>query len=241
MRLASTGRPIDAAGRVSKLRGAIAEAKAAGATHFVFSGDLTEFGTPRQYETFAEALTAEKLSGDQVTLIPGNHDAYTSASAWKRAIDGPLRTWARGAAAEPGKVQPIADAFVLPVDVSRHQNVAMSTGFVTAEVGDALAKRLADPALAREAVLLVVHHPPFMHANAAWHWINGLRDQHRVLSLLERHPHAHLLHGHLHRRMQSPVGELTRPRVFGVPAVVNAAGSRMRLYEVRDGELHPAD
>lgn len=241
MRLASTGRVIDPAGRIEKLRGALAEARRAQATHYVFSGDLTEFGTTPQFEAFAEVLADAGLASDAVTLIPGNHDAYTAVDGWKRAVDGPLRTWARGAAAEAGKVQAITGAFVLPVDVSRHQNVAMSQGFVTAEVGDALARRLADPALAREAVLLVVHHPPFKHDNAAWHWINGLHDQHRVLSLVERHAHAHVLHGHLHRRVQRPVGGLTRPRVFCVPAVVNVAGPRMRLYDVRDGAVHEVD
>ena len=241
MRLASTGRVLDAEGRMEKLRGALAEAQRASATHFVFSGDLTEFGTERQYETFAALLSEARLGGDAVTLIPGNHDAYTSPTGWRRAIEGPLRAWARGAAAEPGKVQPIERAFVLPVDVSRHQNVIRSQGYVTAEVGAALAKRLADPALAREAVLLVVHHTPFKHDNAAWQWINGLHDQERVLSLLEQHPHAHVLHGHLHRRIQRPVGELARPRVFCVPAVVNVAGARMRLYDVSDGAVTQVD
>jgi 3',5'-cyclic AMP phosphodiesterase CpdA len=237
MRLASTGRVVDALGRMEKLRGALAEAKRASATHYVFSGDLTEFGTEKQFETFAELLSDAGLTGDQVTLIPGNHDAYTSASGWQRAIAGPLQTWAAGAAAEGGKVQEIARAFVLPVDVSRHQNVIWSQGYVTEEVGAALARRLADPALAREAVLLVVHHPPFKHDNPGWHWLNGLRDQHRVLSLLERYPHAHVLHGHLHRRIERPVGDVARARVFCVPAVVNVSGARVRFYEVSDGVM----
>lgn len=241
MRMVSGGRAMDAEARLTKLRGAIAEGKRAGAKHFVFSGDLTEFGTTQQFETLAETLAEAQLSSDEVTLIPGNHDLYRADDGWTRAVEGPLSPWARGAAAEAGKVQPIEGAFVLPVDTSRHQNFALAAGFMTEALGDALGKRLSDRALQGAAVLLVVHHSPFMHKNAAWHWLNGLREQHHVLSLLEKHENAHLLHGHLHRRVQSPVGKVARPRVFGVPAVVNASGKRLRLYDVRDGALHEAD
>jgi hypothetical protein len=48
-----------------------------------------------------------------VTLLPGNHDAYTSPDAWRLAMEGPLRPFRRSSATERGKVIDLGDAVLL--------------------------------------------------------------------------------------------------------------------------------
>ncbi len=234
----SLARPLDARGRARKLRRGLAAAKRAGADHFVISGDLTEVGAPDQFEAFAEELDASGIDPERITLVPGNHDAYTSGEAWRRALEGPLRPYVRGAALEPGHVVERGDVVLLPIDVSCFQSIARSAGVLSPANGDALERRLDDPALEKKAIVVVQHHQPFTHARSAWQWIDGLRGSERLMGLLARHPRVSVLHGHMHKVVDRIVG-LGVSRIFGAPAIVDDAEGepRVRLYDVRDGAL----
>src|SRR5580692_2045741 len=78
VKFVSIGRSLDGRGRAAKLRRALAAAERSGADHFVISGDLTEVGTQEQYEAFADTLHDSAIHPERFTLVPGNHDAYTS-------------------------------------------------------------------------------------------------------------------------------------------------------------------
>jgi 3',5'-cyclic-AMP phosphodiesterase len=236
VRFVSLGRPLDAWERKRKLASAFAAAERAGANHYVVSGDLTETGTPEQFEAFAEVLDATRLAPSSITLVPGNHDAYTAADAWTRALSGPLAPYAQTSALTPGQVVDRGDVCFLPVDVACHQAVTRSAGELSDHNADALGQRLADTGLAKKAVVIVQHHPPYRRFGA-WQWVDGLRGWARLMGLLQRSSHAQLLHGHLHRAV-SHVVHLGRDRIFGAPAVVDDEHApRVRMYEVRDGAL----
>ena len=55
-RFLSFGRPLDALGRRNKLVHALSAARRVGADHVVISGDLTEIGSPGEFECLGEAL-----------------------------------------------------------------------------------------------------------------------------------------------------------------------------------------
>ncbi len=236
LRFVSLGRPLDASERARKLASAFAAAQRAGADHFVVSGDLTETGTPEQFEAFAEILSDSKIEPARITLVPGNHDAYTSASAWGNALSGPLAPYAPTSAGAPGLVVDRGGLCFLPVDVACHQPVTRSAGELSERAAEFLERRFADPLLARGAVVLVQHHPPYRRFGA-WQWIDGLRGWANLMSLLERFPHVQLLHGHLHRAVSRMVS-VGRDRIFGAPAVVDdEQAPRVRMYELQDGAL----
>ena len=104
VRFLSFGRPLDAEARQRKLRRSLETAKRVGAQHFVLSGDLTEIGAPGEYETLAEVLHDSGIAPDRMTLVPGNHDVYSTAEAWRWALEGPLAAFAKTSAREPGPV-----------------------------------------------------------------------------------------------------------------------------------------
>lgn len=231
VRFLSLGRSVDARARIDRLRAVLASAKSAGADHVVFSGDLTETGAPEQFETLAEVLAGSGFTPDAFTLVPGNHDAYDSASGWRDALAGPLSDYRRGAAREPGKVVEVGDVVLLPVDVACHQPYTRSAGELDDVTAAALERRLGDPAFLRRSVVVVMHHPPSPHASRAWQWLDGLRGHERIMSMLVKHPNVTLMHGHLHSEVRRSVGSGPE-RVFGAPAVVDDASGepRVRLY-----------
>jgi len=238
----SLGRPIDPRARAKKLSRALDAAKASGADHVVISGDLTELGDAVEFEHFADVLDAARMPEDSVTLVPGNHDAYTTPAAWRRALAGPLKKWATASATEPGKVVERPGVALLPIDTSCFQSIARSGGEFTRDAARAVETRLFDPAFRDKALVLVLHHPPYAkQKNPVWEWIDALRGGTHVLDLLRKHPRVQLLHGHLHKVVDRIVGSMARARIFGAPATVDdEATPRVRLYDVRDGSIESA-
>lgn len=246
----SLGRPVDPRARACKLARALEAAKASGADHIVISGDLTEMGDPAEFEHFASVLADAGMPEDGVTLVPGNHDAYTSGAEWRRALKGPLRGYAKASATEPGKIVERGDVAFLPIDTTCFQSIARSGGTFTPDAARSVQARIDDPALRDKALVLVMHHPPFMHhRNPMSQWIDGLRGCTHVLDMLARHPRLQILHGHLHRVVDRIVdlgkgvaGAATRARVFGAPATVDdgEGTARVRLYDMRDGAFESA-
>jgi 3',5'-cyclic AMP phosphodiesterase CpdA len=237
----SLGRAIDPRRRARKLAHALGVAKSSGAHHVVISGDLTELGDETEFEHFAEILEAAGFDEDCVTLVPGNHDAYT-ANGWKKALAGPLERW-RGASAEaPGKVIDRGPVALLPIDTSCFQSVVKAGGEFSPDAARAVESRLMDPALRGKAIVLVLHHAPFVHTKAPLHrFVDGLRGCAHVVDLLMRHRQLQVLHGHLHHVVDRVLGA-AETRIFGAPAVCDRtdAGSCVRLYDVRDGALQSA-
>ncbi|WP_394826787.1 metallophosphoesterase family protein [Pendulispora albinea] len=241
VRFVSLGRKLDARERMRKVTRALEAAQRAGVDHVVVSGDLTETGTARQFEAVAEVFHDSRIPPSQVTMVPGNHDAYTAPRAWREALDGPLRAYAETSAHGPGAVVERPGFCILPIDVACHQPVTRSSGELSMLEADALERRLRDPAFSRKAVVVVQHHPPNPHRVPAWQWIDGLRGWARMMKLLEQNPEVQVLHGHLHYAVNRMVVN-GRDRIFGAPAVVSDKDDavRVRLYEVRDGVLESA-
>ena len=216
-RFVSLGRRLDAEGRMEKARAAIAHARAAGAEHFLFTGDLTETGTAAQFEALAELLAQCNLRPEDVTLVPGNHDAYTSATGWRDALGGPLQPWAANAALEPGKVVDLGGTFILPLDATFHQPVTRSAGRYTDELRVAVEKCIADAASAQ--LVIAIHHPPHPRLGP-WQWVDGLLGCGQLLDAIAAHDRVIVAHGHLHK---AATGIHGRARVIGAAAVVDGA------------------
>jgi Icc protein len=232
MRFAAFGQALSPKARVARLAAALRAAQDAGAVHLVVTGDLTELGTTAQFEALAEVLSDARIDPDRVTLVPGNHDAYTRADAWQRALEGPLFRFRRSSACGEGSIVERARAFFLPVDVACHQHFTRAAGELTPRAADALEARVADLSGRGRPVVIVLHHSPIAHRPRAWQWLHGLRGGERILDLLARFPDVHVLHGHLHHEVELSL-DARRPRIFGAPAVVDdpERAPRVRLYE----------
>jgi 3',5'-cyclic AMP phosphodiesterase CpdA len=239
-RFLSFGRPLDPVGRRRKLAHALSAARRSGAHHVVISGDLTEIGEAEEFESLAEVLHDSGIPADRFTLVPGNHDLYTRADAWRVALDGPLAAFRQGSASGPGVVVECAGVHILPVDVAYHQPVTRSAGRMPADTLELLRRRAADPALSDRPLVVVQHHPPFVRKTGALQWIDGLMGAPSVMALLEAFRHLFVLHGHLHHIVNRALG-CGIDRILGATAVVDdREAPRVRVYDVTDGRLTAA-
>jgi 3',5'-cyclic AMP phosphodiesterase CpdA len=240
VRFLSFGRPLDAAGRQLKLGRSLRTARRIGADHVVLSGDLTEIGTPGEFETLAECLHDSGIPPERITLVPGNHDLYTSPDAWRWALQGPLAAFARTSAGEPGKMVDVGGATLMPIDATFHQPVTRSAGVIHPAILEAIERRASDRAFTHRPLVLVQHHPPFVRKTKAWHWIDGLIGARRLMGLLEKFRHLFVMHGHLHTVVDRALSCGVH-RIFGVTAVVDDRDApRVRVYDVRDGRVESA-
>lgn len=232
-------RPLGAAGRLLRFRRALDAAIAGSFDHLVITGDLTEDGKAGQFEEVARVLHESGISPTQVTLIPGNHDAYEEPRGWERALEGPLRPFASSSLGKKGKVVDLGEVAFLPISTSVHQHWSSSWGQIDGDEMEALDRRTADPGLARKALVIAQHHPPHPHRFAPMQWLDGLREHARLLALLARRRTVQVLHGHMHSKASRVLGADGIFRIFGAPAVVESEQPEIRFYETRGGLLVP--
>ncbi len=184
--------------------------------HVVISGDLTNLSLDCE---FAAARTFLKevlgLDPSRVSIVPGNHDAYTRG-AWRtrrfeRYFAEYLTSDLRGASGlvpEPAfpYVRLRGPVAILGVSSAVPRPPLMASG----EVGElqrlALHGLLAHAEVRARTPVILMHHPwhrPPKRVKAA---LNGLDDADELLRVLDDVAHGLLLHGHLHRRVHRVIG-----------------------------------
>jgi 3',5'-cyclic AMP phosphodiesterase CpdA len=198
-------------------------AHAHGADRLVITGDLTNLALESEFEHVRRHLEA---AGLPVTVIPGNHDAYTRGSARTRRFEQYLAGFMEGER-EPGSDYPF---------VQRHGDVALiglSTAipslplYAVGRLGDEQLGRLAR-ALSRlggegVARVVLVHHPVVPGVAKPRHDLLDLDAFGRVIA---EHGAELILHGHEHRRVDA---ELPGPGGARVP--VHGVGSGTYLSQ----------
>jgi 3',5'-cyclic AMP phosphodiesterase CpdA len=206
--------------RPDVLDATLGDAAAHASDHVAVTGDLVNFSLPAEYER-ARALLAKLGKPRDVTVIPGNHDAYV-----RGAETAPAAFWGDYMRGDDG----VCGFPFLRVrgDIAL---IALSTALPT---GPLLATgRLGQPQLAQLSALLdetrdlfrivLIHHPPM--TPPARH-LRRLVDAADLLRVLAARGADLLLHGHDHC---SSVIRLEGPGRSGIPAVgVPSASARMR-------------
>jgi Icc protein len=234
----SFGRPLDAHERLGRLERALAAYRASRAEHLVITGDLTEDGRSAQFEALAAVLLESRIDPHEVTLVPGNHDAYQHRSAFSEALRGPLRRFCATSSALAVTV--LDDVAIVPVSTAMFQPITRSAG----EIADQQLERVrvVSGALERSgrAIAVAQHHQPYAYSVPALNWLDGLQNHVSAMGLLRRHRELHVLHGHRHCSIDRRVASDEPPRVFGTTACVDHAAP-LRLYEACDGRLWPVE
>ena len=234
----SFGRPLDPEARRQRAAGALEEARARNIDHLLVTGDLTEDGHLEQFEVLAELLSDSGIPAERITLVPGNHDAYTDGGAFAEALNGPLRPYAATSAI--GRPLRFRDVTIVPVSTAFHQSPLRSAGAIAQHELETLAAIASDPGLADQPLLFAQHHPPGRLLIPLLQWIDGLAE-HAVLSdLFDRCPHLHVVHGHTHHETNRATRPGEAPRVFSARAVVNGI-SPLRLYEASSAGVLPLE
>lgn len=235
LRFLTFGRVIDVEKRKRRLRAAVELAQRAGADWFAFTGDLTEDGEPAQFEVLAEVLGDSGVDPQRCSLIWGNHDSYTEATAFRRAMAGPLAGFSK--TSRLLQVYGLDDCWFIPVSTVMLQPFVRSAGYVSSETLQELYRLGHSLRRSGRPIVVGLHHGPVPHTLTVHNWVDGLVNAESLLSLMRIHRHMHVIHGHNHRAMSWSVDVGERPRVFEADAIVDGERS-LRVYEV-DGRITP--
>lgn len=209
--------------------------------HVAVTGDLTQIGLP---EEFAEVEAWLETLGppDDVTVIPGNHDAYVAAP-YPETLGRCARWLGPGASADLPPEYPfvrrLGEVALVGLSTAIPTGPFIAAGALGAGQLERLENVLAD--LARDGLVRVVliHHPPTDGTVPAR---KALRDAPAFRDLIARRGCELVLHGHAHRtcRAELPTPDGPVP-VLGVPATSSRGPAPDRLaswslYTLRRGD-----
>lgn len=216
--------------------------------HVVVTGDLTHIGLPEEFRQARHWL--ERLGeGSDVTVIPGNHDAY-ARHAWSNTF-ALWEPWMRSDNLPEGVSSTSRESLFPSLRIRNgialiglSSAVATAPFLATGRLGAAQLSRLAE--LLRETGsqglfrVVLLHHPP---GKGVEKWRKRLTDTMALEEVLADCGAELILHGHSHRAMQDRIqregGDIP---VFGIPSA-SAMGrkpgraAQYYLYDVRpDGD-----
>lgn len=212
--------------------------------HIAVTGDLTHLGLPREFDQAATWLA--RLGAPQdITLVPGNHDAYV-AEPWGETF---VR-WSAYMAGDGGGVTTGSDDLFPSLRIRRQVAlIGLSTAtpsapfLATGRLGERQLRRL-DRMLEQTAGaglfrVVLLHHPPAAHTVR---WRKSLLDGAALRDVLARRGAELVLHGHGHFSAATYLDAARRRNLaIGVPSA-SAIGKNVErcatyhVYRIERGE-----
>jgi 3',5'-cyclic AMP phosphodiesterase CpdA len=189
----------------------VADLKAQAPDHIAVTGDLANIALPEEFTRGAAWLAGLGAPAD-VTVIPGNHDAYVPAAAvlldraWRPYMGEDDETAGIPFVRRRGPLGLIGVSTGVPTPPF------FATGLIGNEQLAALALSLDELKAEKLFRVVLIHHPPV--SQAARH--KRLLDAHILLHVIAEHGAELVLHGHDHLHM---LNWLDGPNETRVPAV----------------------
>ncbi len=202
--------------------------------HICVTGDITFTTLPAEVDLAADWFS-RLADPQQISLIPGNHDAYVAG-----ALDYALEKWSRWMRDDEGH-----PGFPYlhrrgPVDiVGLSSAVATAPAISSGRIGslqlektEALLSRIKT---SKRPSLLLIHHPPQEGAASAR---RALSDRKKLQEVLVRFPVDLVLHGHLHYPTRATLNGPSGPIPVLGAASASTIGNRKSVahYHIIDME-----
>jgi 3',5'-cyclic AMP phosphodiesterase CpdA len=198
----------------------VADLKAQSPDHIAVTGDLVNIALAAEYPP-ARAFLASLGSPHDVTLVPGNHDAYVRGAERDRE-----RQWGDHMRGDGASADEITFPFVRlrgPLALIGLSSAVPTAPFMaTGRLGAAQIARLG-AALERckeSFRVVLIHHPPISKPSRRF---KRLVDGTELRMALARHGAELVIHGHDHERsrieLEGPAGSIP---VIGVPSASEA-------------------
>lgn len=213
--------------------------------HLALTGDLSNVSLEAEWREALRWLESLGRSPEEVTVIPGNHDAYVPEVVARRSFEALFARYQTADAGAAGDVSP------LPVDgypfvrvrgplalISVNSCVATRGLGAWGRVGEDQLQRLeaalTAPDLQGRARVVLLHHPPVRHKGVE---DRNLRDREALATVLARVGADLVLHGHDHEdeiaRLPGPGGRQIPVIGAGSASYAGSAARRARynVYE----------
>jgi 3',5'-cyclic AMP phosphodiesterase CpdA len=213
--------------------------------HVVVTGDLTNLALEREFELARRVLEQDLgLDPAMVSIVPGNHDAYTRGAHRSRRFQSYLGAYASSDLPElagvslPGAfpfVRLRGPAAVIGLCSAVPRPPLVASGVLGRAQREALRRILAHPEVRRRTPILLQHHPLHNPPGRAKTLLEGLWDAEQEQALLSGLACGLVLHGHLHRRIRRTLATASgRVEAIGTTSASlrHAAPDRMAGYNV---------
>jgi len=217
----------------------VADMKAAEPDHIAVTGDLVNLALDREIE-LARLWLDTLGNANDVSVVPGNHDAYVPG-----AFDKICRAWAPFMCGDGRNETPSRSGFpylrtrgdVALIGVTTAYATApfMANGYFREDQSHRLGAMLDAAAKAGHFRLVMMHHPPVRDAVATHKRLFGIA---RFQSVIRRHGADLVLHGHSHLPSRFSIEGKDGPvPVIGVSAAGQAPGgdkpaAQYNLFEI---------
>jgi 3',5'-cyclic AMP phosphodiesterase CpdA len=217
--------------RMSFLQTLLEDLRGRSFDHLALTGDLCNIALESEWQAALRWIQATGLSPEQITVIPGNHDAYVPEVVENGSFERLFSAYQTAELRDGEAVYPFVRlrGEVALVCVSS----AVPTGDLGAwgRVGEAQLGRLEALLIAPEVKarrrIVLIHHPPL--PNRYGEELN-LRDRQALQALLRRTGADLVLHGHDHRDFwkELPGPDGARIPVVGVGSASYSGGPKKR-------------
>jgi 3',5'-cyclic AMP phosphodiesterase CpdA len=221
--------------------------------HVVVTGDVSNLALENEFELVKTFLAEDLgLSPDRVSLVPGNHDAYTGGAHRSQRF---ARTFASYLKSDLAELTPAGEVFpyvhlrgpaaIIGLSTALPRPPLVASGALGSKQLAALDRILAHPEVRDRTPVVLQHHPIHNPPSTAKRMLEGLADAAAEARILGKVRRGLVLHGHLHRRIQRRLST-DRGHLEAVGAtsasLLHASDERMagfNLYEItNDGALH---
>lgn len=191
--------------------------------HIAVTGDLVNLGLEAEFENAGRFL-AGLGTPDEVTAVPGNHDAYVPGALDRFNLHCAPNLASDAARPQQTDPYPVLRSrgplTIIGLSTARASGPFMATGAVSQRQRDRMAAELATAKGTFR--LILIHHPPF-DQSGPWH--KRLIGAKRVRAVWQEYGAELILHGHTHlptrKTVPGPRGSIP---VFGVASSAQAPG-----------------
>ena len=215
--------------------------------HLVATGDITNVALESEFAFAREKFDKIALGSRDVTVIPGNHDAYVEEGREHfEAIFADYfasdQEWHSPSEAWPA-VRVRGDLAVIGLSTSLQTPWFTCYGVLGDDQLSRLEAILSDTRLANKFRLVAIHHPPA--GPRAEQKKRGLRDHQEFASVIQRAGAELILHGHEHEDVDNELAGPTGPiAVRCIQSGTYEAGNherraRYRVYEIGGADNRP--
>ena len=218
----------------------VADIHAQAPDHVAMTGDILNIGLPAEFP-FASAWLETLGASQEVSFVPGNHDAYVRSSLvhlertfapWTTADETALKSYPY--------LRVRGDIALIGINSGVPTAPLLASGKLGSEQRDRLESALAETGARGLMRVVMIHHPP--HKTGATPG-RGLSDARRFETLIAKHGAELIIHGHNHRHsvvhIAGPGGPVPVIGVASASAVPGTERHRAawHMYEItRDGD-----
>jgi 3',5'-cyclic AMP phosphodiesterase CpdA len=187
------------------VRAAAAEIRRLDIDHVVITGDVSNLALEGEFELVRRFLEDDlALPPERVSIVPGNHDAYTRGAHRSNRFASYFAPYLR-CDLDMGDPFPFVHlrgpAAIIGLSTAWPRPPLIASGLLGEAQLRALERALDHEEVRRRTPILLQHHPWHNPKSLAKTLLQGLTDAGAEARLLRRVARGLLLHGHLHRRI----------------------------------------